>query len=166
MTNLDQGQDPMFGPDVDTTTTRTITTPEVTDPTQGRGPARPARRRWLIAGSAIALVAVLSAVALMTLTGPAPPATVMGYVPPNSVMYGEVRLDLPGDQRQQVGAFLSKFPGFADQAALESKLDEVLDRIVGEASANEQTFTRDIKPWFDGQVAFAMGPLPEASDVR
>ena len=163
MTDLDQGQDPMFGPDVDTTTTRTITTPEVTDPTQGRDRARPARRRWLIAGSATALVAVLSAVALMTLTGAAPPATVMGYVPPNSVMYGEVRLDLPGDQRQQVGAFLSRFPGFADQAALETKLDEVLDRIVGEASANEQTFTRDIKPWFDGQVAFAMGPLPEAS---
>ena len=33
-------------------------------------------------------------------------------------MYGEVRLDLPGDQRAEIGEFLSKFPGFADQAAL------------------------------------------------
>ena len=43
-------------------------------------------------------------------------STVLGYVPANTIVYGEVRLDLPGDQRRAVGEFLSKFPGFADQA--------------------------------------------------
>ena len=84
----------------------------------------------------------------------------LGYVPPGSVAYGELRLDLPGDQRQNVAAFLSKFPGFADQAALDTTLDEVLDRLVSDASDGKQTFTKDIKPWFDGQLGFASGALP------
>ena len=81
-------------------------------------------------------------------------------MPTDSVAYGELRLDLPGDQRQNVGAFLSKFPGFADQAALDTKLDEVLDRLVGEGSQNKQSYTKDVKPWFGGQLGFAMGPHP------
>ena len=96
----------------------------------------------------------------VTLTGSSPTSTVAGYVPADSVAYGELRLDLPGDQRQEVGEFLSKFPGFADQAALETKLDEVLDRLLSESTDGKQTYSRDIKPWFDGELAFAMGPLP------
>ena len=74
----------------------------------------------------------------------------------DSIMYGEVRLDLPGDQRAAVGAFLSKFPGFADQAALDTKLDEILDRLVGDAT-NGSRPSADIKPWFDGELAFSVG---------
>ena len=39
--------------------------------------------------------------------GQSPDATILGYVPDKSVMYGELRLDLPGDQRQAAGQFLS-----------------------------------------------------------
>ena len=77
-------------------------------------------------------------------------------------MYAEVRLDLPGDQRAATGEFLSKFPGFADQAALDSKLDEVLDQVIKDATNDEQSYTTDIKPWFDGELAFSVGPLPPA----
>ena len=78
----------------------------------------------------------------------------------------EVRLDLPGDQRQAIGAFLQKFPGFKDQAALDTKLDEVLDDLVREATDNQQTYTGDIKPWFDGELAYSMGPLPPAAALK
>jgi hypothetical protein len=88
---------------------------------------------------------------------------VLGYVPADSTMYGEVRLDLPGDQRQKVGEFLSKFPGFADQAALDTKLDEVLDRLTSQSTKGKQSYTADIKPWFDGQLAFSVGPIPEVT---
>ncbi len=81
-------------------------------------------------------------------------------------MYGEVRLDLPGDQRRAVGEFLSKFPGFADQAALETKLDEVLDNLISEVTDGEQTYVQDIKPWFGGEVAFSSGPLPPAASLQ
>ena len=83
----------------------------------------------------------VTAIATLALTGASPASTVVGYVPGDSVAYGELRLDLPGDQRQEVGEFLSKFPGFADQAALDTKLDEVLDRLLSEETDGKQTFT-------------------------
>ena len=111
----------------------------------------------------MALIVGVTAIATLSLTGSSPTSTVAGYVPADSLAYGELRLDLPGDQRQEVGEFLSKFPGFADQAALETKLDEVLDRLLSESTEGKQTYSRDIKPWFDGELAFSMGPLPEGA---
>ncbi len=131
--------------------------------TAATGPRR-SRARWAAALGIIALIVGVTAIATLSLTGSSPASTVAGYVPADSVAYGELRLDLPGDQRQEVGKFLSKFPGFADQAALDTKLDEVLDRLLAEGTDGKQTYTRDIKPWFDGELAFSMGPLP--SDVK
>ena len=125
-------------------------------------PRRRGRLRWAAAIAVVALVVGASAAAAALLTGSST-ATVLGYVPENTIVYGEVRLDLPGDQKQAVGAFLSKFPGFADQASLDSKLDEVLDDLIRDASNGEQTYTGNIKSWFDGELAFSLGPLPDAS---
>jgi hypothetical protein len=127
--------------------------------------SRSAQRRWAIAVGVVALVVVASAFAFSLFTGRAANAVVLGYVPEDSIMYGEVRMDLPGDQRANVGSFLSKFPGFADQANLETKIDEVLDRIVGEASGGSETFSQDVKPWFGGQLAFSVGALPDPDVV-
>jgi hypothetical protein len=158
--------------DTDTTATPVPTTPIGAPPIDGStfgatataAPApRRSRARWFAAAGLVALVVAASAAATLMLTGSPPAAAVLGYVPNDSVMYGEVRLDFPGDQRQEVGEFLAKFPGFADQAALDTKLDEVLDRFFSETSAGKQTFTRDVKPWFDGELGFAMGPLPNAA---
>lgn len=123
------------------------------------------RSRWLIAAGAIGVVVILSALAVSLLTGRAPNAVVLGYVPADSILYGEARLDLPGDQRAAVGEFLSRFPGFADQAAMETKIDEVLDRLVSGATDGRQAFSSDIKPWFGGQVAFSVGALPDPSGI-
>jgi hypothetical protein len=135
----------------------TAATPVATAPIGSRGGGR---ARWAAAAGLLALVIGVTGIAALSLTGASPAADVLGYVPDDSVMYGEVRLDLPGDQRQEVGEFLAKFPGFADQAALDTKLDEVLDRLLSDATEGEQTFSRDVKPWFDGELAFSMGPLP------
>ncbi len=139
-----------------------LTTPAV--PVVPPPAARQSRTRWLAAGALIALVVGVTAIGTLVLTGSSTTSTVAGYVPADSLMYGELRLDLPGDQRQKIGQFLSKFPGFADQAALETKLDEVLDRLLSENTNGEQTFTADIKPWFDGEVAFSVGAIPTTSD--
>jgi hypothetical protein len=130
-------------------------------------PAAPprSRARWVITIAIVAIVIAASAAVALLITGRSSNATVLGYVPSGATMYGEVRLDLPGDQRLAVGQFLSKFPGFADQAALESKLDQVLDDLVKGASNQQQTYTTDIKPWFAGELAFAVGPLPPAASL-
>jgi Protein of unknown function (DUF3352) len=150
---------PTSGADTDTTATPVATQPAQPPTATTDGP-RQSRARWIAAVGAIGVVVLVTALATLVLTSSAPTSAVLGYVPTDSIAYGEVRLDLPGDQRQKVGQFLSKFPGFADQAALETKLDEVLDRLISEGSQGKQTYTRDVKLWFGGQMAFAMGPLP------
>ncbi len=168
MTDLTDPTPSPLGPDPDTDTTATPIPTTVVSTAPDPAPTTGARRRssrlaWAAALVVVAVVIGVSVAVTLVLTGASPTATVLGYVPADSVMYGELRLDLPGDQRQQVGQFLSKFPGFADQAALETKLDEVLDRLVANGTDSKQTFTKDIKPWFGGELAFSMGPLPSAS---
>ena len=123
------------------------------------------RTRWAIALVVVGVVAVATAFAISLFTGRAANATVLGYVPADSIMYGEVRMDLPGDQRAALGQFLSRFPGFADQSAIEGKVDEILDRLVGGATNGDQAFSSDIKPWFGGELAFSVGALPDPSAV-
>jgi uncharacterized protein DUF3352 len=151
------------GPNHDTSampvTTQPITAPE---PLAASAP-KPSRARWFAAAGLIAIVVGATTLITLSLTGSSPRSVVLGYVPADSTMYGELRLDLPGDQRQKVGQFLSKFPGFADQAALETKLDEVLDRLTSESTKGKQSYTTDIKPWFDGQLGFSVGAIPEVS---
>ena len=138
----------------------TATTP-ATPATPAGAPRRPSRARWAAAIAVVALVVVASGVAAVLLTGRAPDSEVVSWAPSGSIIYGEVRLDLPGDQRAKLGEFLSRFPGFEDQAAFDTKVDEVLDRIVSSASDGEQTYTRDIDPWFGGELAFSIGELPD-----
>jgi hypothetical protein len=145
-------------PTTDTTAAPVPTSAIQPPPPAGSVPRR-SRSRWLAAGILIALVVGVTGLATLVLTSSQTTSVVLGYVPTDSVAYGELRLDLPGDQRQEVGEFLSKFPGFADQAALDSKLDEVLDRLVSEGSQGKQTYTKDVKPWFSGQMGFALAPI-------
>jgi len=128
-------------------------------------PSRARRLRWAAALAVVALVLGASAAVAALITNAASQATVLGYVPTDSVAYVEARLDLPGDQRRSVGEFLSHFPGFADQAALDSKLDEALDQFIHDATNGDQSYTADIKPWFGGEVAVSVGPLPPAASI-
>ncbi len=130
------------------------------------GRRRGGRVRWAAALAIVVLILGTTAAVAAIIAGRATESTVIGYAPANTTMYMEVRLDLPGDQRQAIGAFLQKFPGFKDQAALDTKLDEVLDDLVREATDNQQTYTGDIKPWFDGELAYSMGPLPPAAALK
>src|SRR5260221_9965068 len=117
--------------------------------------------RWPIALALIALVVVVSVLVGILVTGGAPTAKVLGYVPDGTIAYGEARLDLPGDQRLALASFLSRFPGFADQTAIEGKLNEIMDRLVSGITNGDQTYTGDIQPWFEGELAFALPALPD-----
>jgi hypothetical protein len=120
-------------------------------------------RRWGIALVVVALVIGVAAAGAFLLAGSSSPSVVLAYAPKDAVAYVDARLDLPGDQRQKVADLLSRFPGFADQSTLEAKLDEVLDRLVEAATAGDQRFSSDIKPWFGGEIGFAIGSLPDAA---
>ncbi|MDQ3870701.1 MAG: DUF3352 domain-containing protein, partial [Chloroflexota bacterium] len=120
---------------------------------------RPGPGRWVVALLATAFV-VAAAAALVFLAGGPTPSGAPAYLPANTLLYTEARLDLPGDQRQKAAEFLSHFPGFDDKAALERKVDDTLDRFFREATDARYTYTGDLKPWFGGQVSFAVLDLP------
>ena len=122
---------------------------------------RPSRARWAIAAGIALLVVVLSGVGLIALVGAASSSVVASWSPADAVVYAEVRGDLPGDQRQNLGRFLAHFPGFADQSTLDTKLDETLDRLVDKASDGKRNWSKEIKPWFGGQVAVSLSGFPK-----
>ena len=136
------------------------------EPPASRSAGRARRLRWAAAIAVVALVLGASAAVAALITSGATASTVLGYVPAGSagLRRGPPRpagRPAPGGRRVP-----PEFPGFADQAALEGKLDEVLDEFVKKATEGGQSYTADIKPWFDGQLAFALGPLPPAASLR
>ena len=136
----------------------TPTAPVAAQPVQ-----RPSRARWAVAGLVALVVVAISAIGLFTLVGASSDAVVAAWSPADAVVYVEVRGDLPGDQRQNLGQFLAHFPGFADQSNIEAKLDETLDKLVNKASDGKHDWTKEIKPWFGGQVAVSMSSFPTPS---
>ena len=101
--------------------------------------------RWTVAaGLVVALVVGASAAgrrSLLTGSSPAPRPS-SATCPTTASCTARSASTCPATSGQAVGEFLAKFPGFADQAALDTKLDEVLDRLVSEATDGEQTYTR------------------------
>ena len=153
-----QAEHPAAAPYENGVATPAPTTPAVPPPaSSGR---RPGRVRWAVAVAVVALVVVVSGVAAALLTGSAPNAKILAWAPGNSIVYGEFRLDLPGDQRQNLAEFLSHFPGFDDQAAIDTKLDETFDQFIGKVTEGGQSYTADIEPWFDGEIGFVASDLP------
>ena len=92
-------------------------------------------------------------------------STASGYLPADTLAYFEVRLDRPGDQKQNLASVLSRFPGFKDQASFEQKWDDVLNRAVSEVSKNKYSYPNDVKPWFGGQISVGISaPAGEIKD--
>jgi hypothetical protein len=139
--------------------------PTADHPAEAPGPGQPSRRRWALAIGVIALLVVgVLIVALLARQGNVA-AAAPRYLPATTVQYLDVRFDLPGDQRQEVAELLSRFPGFEDASTLELKADDTFDRLVGEATDGEASYTADIKPWFGGQVAMAVAGLPDIGSL-
>src|SRR5664279_6518934 len=74
-------------------------------------------------------------------------------VPTDTVVYLEGRADLPGDQRQNVGNIIARFPGFKDQASLDAKIDQALEQLLQKSGIS---WTTDLKPWVVGEVGVAV----------
>jgi hypothetical protein len=110
----------------------------------------------------VLVVGLLGAVFVLAQPRAGTPSTVARYAPANTAMYMEARLDLPGDQHNLIAQFMSHFPGFADQAAFDQKLDETFESMF-ESSATGVSWRDDIKPWFSGEIAVfttSVSPAP------
>lgn len=131
----------------------TVPAPEVA-PVPVAPPARPrGLARWGVALLAVAVMVGVVSVGAAFLAAGSGGSVVEGWLPNDTVAYLEIRADLPGDQRAKVGDILAKFPGFADQASLDAKIDEALERIL---EGSGISWTNDIKPWLGGEVGVAV----------
>lgn len=116
--------------------------------------ARPAGLlRWGVALIALAVMVGVVSVAAALLAAGGSTSAVAGWLPNGTVAYLEVRADLPGDQRAKVGDLLAKFPGFADQASNDAKIDEALERLL---EGSGTSWTTDVKPWLGGEIGIAI----------
>lgn len=112
--------------------------------------------RYVVALLVVALVVAGGLGATLLLTGSSGgPSGLAGYAPTDTQMYAEARFDLPGGQHAEVAKALAAFPGFADQAALNTKLGELYDRILRAATKDKHDYQTQIAPWFGGQLAIA-----------
>jgi len=117
-------------------------------------PARPASLlRWGVALVVVALLVGVVSVGTVLLASGAGTSAIEGWIPSGTVVYLEGRADLPGDQRQNVGAIIAKFPGFKDQASLDAKIDLALDQVLQKSGIS---WTTDLKPWVAGEVGVAV----------
>jgi hypothetical protein len=138
---------------------------------EGTPVTRPAARpSWaVVVIAAVAILAIaMGAVAGAFLVGGrnagagAGPAA--AYVPADAVMYVEARLDLPGDQRAMARAVLDRFEPIDTDALLGSGLADWLDQQLAKEHDATVSYSKDIAPWFSGEVAVALHDYPLATD--
>ncbi|MFN8518475.1 MAG: DUF3352 domain-containing protein [Chloroflexota bacterium] len=125
--------------------------------------ARPRPIRWVVALLVtVAMLVGTTGVAVFAQNGSTGgPA----FAPASSVAWAELRLDLPGDQEEQLGQLLGHLPGFADPAALDAKVNELLDQVVSQASSGAATWTGNVDPWSNRQFGLALLEIPASTTV-
>jgi hypothetical protein len=138
---------------------------EVLDGAADNGPVAPPRRarrlRWAFATVFAVVVLAAGALSFAALAGGSSTSAVVAWAPSDAVAYTELRADMPGDQRANLLAFLSHFPGFADQTNFDAKADDGLNKLVQRLTNSKHDFSTEIKPWFSGQLGVSV----EAGDA-
>jgi hypothetical protein len=117
---------------------------------------RSGRLRWGIAGAIVVVVVALTTAGAAVLSGAGGAKSLTASLAPkDSVFFMEVRTDLPGDQRSNLAAFMSYFPGFKDQSQFDNALDGLLNMLTAAVSPDLQ-YTSAFKPWMEGEVSVAV----------
>src|SRR5918992_4617049 len=117
-------------------------------------------------------------VALVTLIGLTGAAFVAGYLlffsastdraaglaPAHTAFYANLYLQPSSGQQMNLGGLIGRLPGFADEASLDEKIDQVVQNLL---SGTGIDYREHLKPWLGDQLAVAGWPGSEgATDAR
>lgn len=127
----------------------------MTAPVVATAAAGASKARWFVALGVAGVAIVAAVAAMLVFSKPATPEA-LGYIPGDAAMVMEVRMDLPGDQMQNVGNLLAHFPGFQDQSTLAQKIDLALSRLVESAPGSSVDYEKDVKPFISGPMFIAV----------
>lgn len=108
-------------------------------------------------------------IALVTLLGLTAGAFVAGYLflfsastdraaalaPANSALYLNVYLQPSTGQQMNLSGLIGRLPGFADDASLDEKVDQVVQNLLAGSGID---YREQVKPWLGTQVAIAGWP--------
>jgi len=108
-------------------------------------------------------------IALVTLLGLTAAAFVAGYLflfsastdraaalaPANSAFYLNVYLQPSTGQQMNLSGLIGRLPGFADDASLDEKVDQVVQNLLAGSGID---YREQVKPWLGNQVAIAGWP--------
>ena len=117
-------------------------------------------------------------IASVTLLGLVGAAVVAGYVflfaagsdraaalaPAETAVYVNVYLEPSSAQQTNLARLIGRLPGFADEAALDEKVDQIVQNLL---SGTGIDYRADVKPWLGNQIAIAAWPTgTDASDSQ
>jgi hypothetical protein len=108
-------------------------------------------------------------IASVTLIGLVAAAVIAGYlvlfagtgdraatlVPANTVAYANLYLQPSTGQQMNLSGLIGRLPGFADDAALDDKIDQVVQNLL---SLTGIDYRAHVKPWLGDQIAVAAWP--------
>ena len=108
-------------------------------------------------------------IALVTLIGLTGAAVVAGYLflfsagadraatlaPASSAFYVNVFLQPSTGQQMNLSGLIGRLPGFADEASLDEKVDQIVQNLLSGSGIDYRT---QVKPWLGNQVAIAGRP--------
>ena len=111
-------------------------------------------------------------IALVTLIGLTGAAFVAGYfllfsassdraaalAPADSAFYVNIYLQPSTGQQMNLGGLIGRLPGFADEASLDDKVDQVVQNLLGTTGLGLD-YQEQIKPWLGSQIAVAGWPV-------
>lgn len=75
-----------------------------------------------------------------------------GLVPANAAVYVNVYLQPSAGQQMNLAGLIGRLPGFADDASLDEKIDQVVQNVL---SGTGIDYLSELKPWLGNQVAAA-----------
>lgn len=73
--------------------------------------------------------------------------------PADTAVYVNVWLQPSTGQQMRLADLIGRFPGFADDATLDEKVDQIVQNLLAETGIN---YRADLKPWLGNQVAVAV----------
>lgn len=82
-----------------------------------------------------------------------------GLAPAATAFYANVYLQPSAAQQMNLGALVGRLPGFADEASLDDKVDQLVQNLMAGTGLD---YRQDIEPWLGSQVALALWPGGEA----
>ena len=75
--------------------------------------------------------------------------------PANSALYANIYLQPSTGQQMNLGGLIGRLPGFADDASLDEKVDQVVQNLLGGTGID---YRDQVKPWLGDQIALAAWP--------